>query len=467
MWFMYNTLIEEERQYIYGKGFTLYGLLDSSIKCVPEPSEIENKIKERYYNYIIFGSSTRDLSYLDIVLTNYYSNEIAFVDGEDVTRVNLKLLNSGTYFKRELSEKVKGVYPISFAIPAQKIISHVPEKSKHWGINYPGKLSTYIFDTEDEYVKDYQTSFYAVTFKKAGWDCLRHYEIIANGCLPYFTDIFNCPENTMHNYPKAIVRELCEKIKNSTLIGVAEYQNYVNILLDYCRKKLTTIVLANYVIDTLVSITQNNKTVQATSNPRVGINFINKVIRKHKTKDDYVINYQGLSSIQDILYLNTDDAVVFASDEFLSAQNSLKNIVKSERLKIGQLNENADLIIIDQLLPYKENLHQYMLMLISMLNSDGRLIIIVPNYSNYGTVLGFFKGDYKFGRLKMAKQSQVNFYSVKTIIEFLERYGFKVLGYDGFEYDDNNSVKRFLNKRKSLKYWSCKKIIIEASFGNE
>lgn len=44
---------------------------------------------------------------------------------------------------------------------------------------------SYSYDTEAEYNKQYSESYFAVSSKKAGWDCLRHYEIIAAGCIPY------------------------------------------------------------------------------------------------------------------------------------------------------------------------------------------------------------------------------------------------------------------------------------------
>ena len=47
------------------------------------------------------------------------------------------------------------------------------------------------------YRKDLEGSLFALTFKKAGWDCLRHLEILSAGCLPLFTDIVNCPKSAI------------------------------------------------------------------------------------------------------------------------------------------------------------------------------------------------------------------------------------------------------------------------------
>ena len=53
----------------------------------------------------------------------------------------------------------------------------------------PRDTSTYIFDDEESYYNDYAKSLFAITMKKGGWDCLRHYEILAAGCLPVFLNI--------------------------------------------------------------------------------------------------------------------------------------------------------------------------------------------------------------------------------------------------------------------------------------
>ena len=95
-------------------------------------------------------------------------------------------------------------YPIQFAIPESKIVNKIPEKSSDFAFLVPGKLDTYIYNTESDYYRDYQKSYFALTCKKGGWDCLRHYEILANGCIPYFTDLDQCHPKTMLFFPKRL-----------------------------------------------------------------------------------------------------------------------------------------------------------------------------------------------------------------------------------------------------------------------
>jgi hypothetical protein len=79
----------------------------------------------------------------------------------------------------------------------------------------PRDRSTYVFKTESEYYQDYQFSKYAITTKKAGWDCLRHYEIMGNSCIPLFQDIQHAPRFTMMKFPKALLTKAMFFEKNS------------------------------------------------------------------------------------------------------------------------------------------------------------------------------------------------------------------------------------------------------------
>ena len=48
-------------------------------------------------------------------------------------------------------------------------------------------------EREADYYADLQASRYGITTKKAGWDCMRHYELAANGCVPCFRDLAGKP----------------------------------------------------------------------------------------------------------------------------------------------------------------------------------------------------------------------------------------------------------------------------------
>lgn len=136
------------------------------------------------------------------------------------------------------------IHSINYSIPAEKIIDHVPEKTKWFATVVPGDLSTYIFNEEAEYYKDYQKSVFAHTKKKAGWDCMRHYEILANGCIPIFENINEIPDGTMQTFPKNELKQFYRKIDSLVNAGDpnhSDIRNFIRYLLDYTRYNLTTV----------------------------------------------------------------------------------------------------------------------------------------------------------------------------------------------------------------------------------
>ena len=46
---------------------------------------------------------------------------------------------------------------------------------------------------ERGYYADMERAYFGLTWKKAGWDCLRHLELLAAGCVPLFTHIGTAP----------------------------------------------------------------------------------------------------------------------------------------------------------------------------------------------------------------------------------------------------------------------------------
>jgi hypothetical protein len=199
--------------------FSLYGKIGND-KCnhIFLEQYLEH-LNDRYYDIIIFPTFRYD----DIPTSHFWNNlwafknykkeNIHFIDGADDPFIMSGLEQYGTMWKRELrSDKHPGVKPISFAIPEECLVGdhESVKKEKLFGHVIPGEMETYIFKDEQSYYSDYRSSYFGKTWKKAGWDCLRHYEILANKCIPYFVGLENCPEMTMVDFPKSIIIETNE-----------------------------------------------------------------------------------------------------------------------------------------------------------------------------------------------------------------------------------------------------------------
>lgn len=260
IWYMYEDLKNQYwKQRVpnegksYGRGFTLCG----NLKNLPiNRDNIKKRILDKEFDYIVYGSFVRCNDYIQDVAKVYPPNKVVLIDGEDNQIIQKQFLKIGNLFKRELvSKSFKRLHPINFGIPLSKIVEKVSEKTQDWGTVIPGKMDTYIFFDEKSYYEDYQKSYFALTHKKGGWDCLRHYEILANGCVPYFPDIGHCPELTMYNFPK----ELCEEA-NKMVFDISEsgglddekYYKLANNLLNYTREHLTTGNVMNYILKTIL-----------------------------------------------------------------------------------------------------------------------------------------------------------------------------------------------------------------------
>lgn len=247
--YMYKEkLTDEEKSKIYGKGFTIYGLLP---RYLNDNTDIKSKIRTKYFDVIIYGNIRRCRKYINLVKMHYSKKDIIFIDGEDDT--DIVYYEPGIpYFKRELVNN-KSCHPISFSIPEEKIAKdiHTIRKVSSFAPLIPYKIDTYIYTNEDEYYNSYKSAYFGLTMKKAGWDCLRHYEILANYCIPYFIDLEKCPQMTMVNFPKKLIIESRRLfIKNE--VGSDIYYDNLNRLFEYTKRKLKTTDAAKYIIDTWI-----------------------------------------------------------------------------------------------------------------------------------------------------------------------------------------------------------------------
>lgn len=226
-------------------GMTAFWLLE---KDIADRSNIREKIKHQFYDYIIYGSIKRCRDYYDLVEKCYPNEKVILVDGDDDTKID-PLRQKHKYFKRELLNETENVFPISFSFPTFKMANPVKIKQRYLATCVPGKPETYIFEDEVEYYKDYQSSFFGITKKKAGWDCMRHYEILGNYCVPYFEDIESCPKECLHNFPKELLLEANKLRKN---FDTGKYFDILDELYIYTANNLTTKHVAQKFLEKIV-----------------------------------------------------------------------------------------------------------------------------------------------------------------------------------------------------------------------
>lgn len=153
------------------------------------------------------------------------------------------------------------VFPLSYSLPEDMYASEIPRKDKDCAAIVPRDRGTYKFTSEAEYINEYARSFYCITYKKGGWDVLRHYEIIAAGCMPYFLDIEYAPQYVLYHMPKKLLydaRHLPGVHFNCTTIQVhidhsvfprEKYFLMLQELLWHAKKYLTTKAMAKYVLE--------------------------------------------------------------------------------------------------------------------------------------------------------------------------------------------------------------------------
>jgi hypothetical protein len=235
---MYSSCPQESIRRARGNGFTLYGLLDD---IEIDRSRTLDEIHWGEFDLVIFGAiHDRFGDFVELYPELERSNtQGAVLDGADgpamypyggrwwrqpmwwtLPRAHTRF----PYFKRELLPEtyrnrcfrllspslasrlpiLRGIRPISYAVPAEKIVSSPREKSQLFATHIvdeevarhvQGTQSSYAFSSEADYYSDLQRSRFGITTRRAGWDALRHYEIAANGAVPCFRDLHAKPSS--------------------------------------------------------------------------------------------------------------------------------------------------------------------------------------------------------------------------------------------------------------------------------
>lgn len=239
---MYAPLPKALKAKLRGNGFTLYGLLEDIPELAAERHFWQQKLLT--YDLIIVANIWAQWRLVQELLSHREPYKLAVLDGQDAPAIfpyALHLKNQPwaylfpikrlTYFKRELmgcglSYKLeyvlprflrnnmlppKNVKPIAFSIPEEKIApmskmarmqtfpTHIvdEEVSAHNDNSLFSAVGSdkQLFADEASYYNDLSKSRFGVTTKRAGWDCLRHYELAANGCVLCFRDLDRKPKS--------------------------------------------------------------------------------------------------------------------------------------------------------------------------------------------------------------------------------------------------------------------------------
>jgi hypothetical protein len=223
---------------------------------VPKQTDVKGKIEYKYYDLIIYGCYNFTNTYDELVAKLYHKNQVIYVDGADENSLSLleNRIGKGILFKRELLENNKNIFPIEFAYPKEKIFQSNPTKKIFSSSIVPGNYDTYVTTSLKDYCEYLQSSIFALTYKKSGWDCMRHYDIIFNKCLPLFQDIEYCPQFTMINHKKNLYKQInnyYQKNINKKIEEILKDLEYIDIsteLFEHACNFHTSEYLAKYVM---------------------------------------------------------------------------------------------------------------------------------------------------------------------------------------------------------------------------
>jgi len=209
---------------VRGGGFSLYGLLQEPPGGI-DRSQIYRRLEAGWFDAVVLSNLWRQWGLLMQWRELLARQPLLLLDGDDDERLyprsgtrfrqfgfanglNALLQTADTHiYKRELTNRSKPwglclqVHPLGFSIPAAVIFDSVPAKTQMFQTHIVDRelleltagSKEHFFVDESAYRSDLGAARFGITTRRAGWDCLRHYEIAASGTIPCFRDLNNKP----------------------------------------------------------------------------------------------------------------------------------------------------------------------------------------------------------------------------------------------------------------------------------
>lgn len=283
---MYETMSPSRRRQLYGRGFSLYGSLPD---LEVDRLRIEARVADGGFDAVIFSDIHRTFGRFIELLPILGRTKVAVLDGADspamypysgqywrrperwfLPRAHHRFL----YFKREwTTETLRSRYyrlapaamlermpapenlrQIAFSFPDEKILDpaipalkktlfpcHIVDPDVRARV--AGASTSYAFDSEAAYYADLQGARFGITTKRRGWDCLRHYELAANGAVPCFRDLAHKPFTCA---PHGLSEENCvsytsadELLARVEAMSETEYQSKRRGALEWAQRSST------------------------------------------------------------------------------------------------------------------------------------------------------------------------------------------------------------------------------------
>jgi hypothetical protein len=166
-------------------------------------------------------------------------------------RVRYYGLLPGTLAARLLARRVR---PLAFSIPEDKLAAGDEPKTKLLATHVvdedvaalvPGTATSYPFADEADYVADLRASRFGITTKRTGWDCMRHYEQAAAGCVPCFRDLdrkpASCAPHGLDETNCVPYRDAGELLRRLEAMGDDEYASLRAGALAWARRNTTRV----------------------------------------------------------------------------------------------------------------------------------------------------------------------------------------------------------------------------------
>lgn len=269
---MYHDFSNTPKDSLHGRGFSLLTTPIDDVK--------DRDIFKQKFDYVIYGDGHMYGEEPNVEGANELADGNTWIiDGHDLYgNAPHKIIHEGeeiigtqftNCFKRELVQEEESVFPTGFGIPEERIRPINQNKDQQYQKTAPadslfnhtndmgGGFSHHKFTVEEEYYNDLSRSWFGLTCKKGGWDCLRHYEIIAAGSLLLFRDYDKkpplCSPQELPCFSYSTKKELHNLMSTLVVEGkpTTEYLDMVDKQREWLYTNGTTIARAKKIIEVL------------------------------------------------------------------------------------------------------------------------------------------------------------------------------------------------------------------------